>query len=255
MTALASQRRVQNMIDGLILPMSHPCKAGKIFFKGAACGLDATGMMVPMSATAGLRCVGLVDTGQASYIDTTGTTDGDVELKVEIAIWGMVNSAAGADLVTQAEMYKAVYFVDDNVVAKTDGGVGRPVAGLACRLEGGLVFVAMGFPYLGAENASQPLVGGGASNVVAVGALGLSRSTRITVDGTKAYTLANGISVGQRKSGRVTAAINTPAGTLTPASASGFTTISALDAVGDQFELEWNGTAWEVVSSTGVTIT
>jgi hypothetical protein len=252
MTALAAQRpKVRNLIDGLLLPFEHPCAATQVFYKGAFVGLNASGFLVPMAATAGLRAAGMVDTGQAAKVDTTGLSNGDVVLKVQAAIWNAKNSAA-ADQITQADMLRPVFFVDDQTVAKTDGGVGRPVAGIAVMLDGGQVMVAVGFPW-GVYDLTQ-LNGSaaGPSNLVTSGALGLTRTTRVSVTGTQAFSLANGTVVGQRKSIRCTVAASTPVGTLTPASASGFTTI-LFDAVGECAELEWNGTAWELVCTVGAT--
>jgi hypothetical protein len=251
MAPLASHRKLMNLVDGLLLSFEHPTAATQVFYKGAMVGLNASGYLVPMAATPGLRPVGAVDTGHAARVDTTGQADGETILKVEAAIWNLKNSAAG-DAITQADMYKPVYFVDDQTVAKTDGGVARPVAGIAVKLESGQVMVAVGFPFAVLD---PNLTGGetpGASNLVTSGAVGLTRSTRLSVTGTVAFTLANGTELGQRKSLRCTIAAGTPVGTLTPASASGFATI-LFDAVGETAELEWNGTAWEIVNTVGAT--
>jgi hypothetical protein len=247
MSALTAQRRISNLIDGLLLPFDYPAKASTVFYKGGFVGLDATGYLVPMTATAGLRAAGAVDTGQAAKVDTTGQSDGDTVFKVQAGIWSANNHAS--DTVTQADMLKPVFFADDNTVARTDGGVGRPIAGIAVKIENGQVYTAVGFPF-GLLDASQ--LGGaapGPSNLVTSGALGLGRTTRVSVTGTVAFTLADGTEVGQRKSIRCTVAASTPVGVLTPAHASGFSTLT-FGAVGNYAELEWNGTAWEIVATT-----
>jgi hypothetical protein len=250
MAALAQQRRLMNLIDGLILSMEHPCKATQVFHKGAFVALDATGYLVPMAATPGLRAAGAVDTGRDAKVDTTGQSDGQTILKVQAAIWNAVNHAT--DPVTQADMLKLVYFADDQTVAKTDGGVGRPVAGIAVKFEGTQVMVAIGFPFGGGESAQLGGSAPGAANTVTSGAIGLTRSSKLSVTGTQAFTLANGTQVGQRKTLRQTVAASTPNGTVTLVG-NGFTTLTGWDALNDSAELEWTGTAWDAVFLSGVT--
>jgi hypothetical protein len=251
MSALTKPRRIQNLVSGLMISLDFPVAANVVLYKGAQVALNANGYLVPAAATLGLRVVGVVDTGSGEHIDTTGMNDGDVQAKVQLAIWKFQNSSGG-DAITQADVWKRCFAVDDQTVAKTDGGVPRPVAGVIVAVDASGVFVASGVlaSLLGVEDAIRA-----PSNLVTTGALGVTtRTTRLSVTGTQAYSLADGVYVGQRKSLRCTVAAATPAGNVTPAHASGFTTISAFDAVGDFAELEWNGTAWEVVFSSGVTV-
>jgi hypothetical protein len=93
-------------------------------------------------------------------------------------------------------------------------------------------------------------------NIAAAGALSVSkRNSLLAVDGTTAYTLADGTFVGQRKTCTVISGANTPLGTITPAHPSGFATVTALGAKGDSVEFMWTGAAWIITSSQGVTIT
>ncbi len=89
-------------------------------------------------------------------------------------------------------------------------------------------------------------------NTVTSGALGVTtRTTFLSVTGTVAYTLANGTFQGQRKSLRCTVAATSPAGTLTPTTVTGFTSI-LFDAVEDAVELEWYTTSgWHIVKING----
>jgi hypothetical protein len=90
--------------------------------------------------------------------------------------------------------------------------------------------------------------------VVTVGAISVAKKTsNISIDGTKAYTLANGTTVGQLKVLVCTVAANTPAGTVTPATMLGGTAL-AFNAVGDTATLEWNGGAWCVLATNSVTV-
>lgn len=80
----------------------------------------------------------------------------------------------------------------------------------------------------------------------------LTRSSKISVDGTKAYTLAAGTE-GQRKTLKCSAATNTPAGTITLTSPD-CSTIS-ISATSHWVELEYHATGgWAVLQYAGVTL-
>jgi hypothetical protein len=89
-----------------------------------------------------------------------------------------------------------------------------------------------------------------ASSTSASGAISVATYfTNITVDGTKAFTLANGTAVGQLKKILCSAATNTPAGTITIASpVSAALDVIAISAVGDVVELVWTGAAWRILA-------
>lgn len=252
MTALANQKfGLKNLVDGLLVTIDYPAAATQVFYKGAAVGLNASGFLVPMAVTTGLRYVGVVDLGNAAKLDTTGFSNGDFLLKVQAGIWNFKNSGS-TDAIVQADMGKPVYFVDDQTVAKTDGGVSRPVAGIAIRIEGTEIMVLGGFPFEVLEPSALSGVTAGPPNTVTSGALGLTRTTFVSVTATVAFTLADGLRVNQRKSIRCTVAGSTPVGTLTPATPSGFATI-LFDAVNETAELEWTGAAWVIVNVNGAT--
>lgn len=79
------------------------------------------------------------------------------------------------------------------------------------------------------------------------------RFTDLQVDGTDAFTLADGTFTGQIKEIWCSAATTTPVGTLTPDNLSGLSTIT-FDAVDEYVKLLWNGTAWVVVQNAGATL-
>jgi hypothetical protein len=94
-----------------------------------------------------------------------------------------------------------------------------------------------------------------APETVASGALSvLKKFSNVTVDATKAYTLANGLYVGQEKWVYVSAATSTPNGTLTPASMANGTSID-LDAINEVWGGVWDGTSWNTIGLVGATIT
>lgn len=70
------------------------------------------------------------------------------------------------------------------------------------------------------------------------------------MSGTKAYTLANGTRIGQRKTIFCRAAASTPSGVVTPATPNNFATLTFANA--NAFaELEWNGSSWDLVGIGG----
>lgn len=77
--------------------------------------------------------------------------------------------------------------------------------------------------------------------------------TNILVDGTTTFGLRDGTQVGQRTVIKCTRAAYTPAGTVLPISFADGTTL-AFNAVQDQVELLWDGTNWNVLSATSVTV-
>lgn len=148
MTALAAQRRIEgNLIDGLLWPFDFPAKTGVTFYNAGLVALEASGGFLTKAdgTVATQRIVGIIDLGNNAQLTTTGS-DGAFSFKVQAGIWPFKNSSAG-DLITQADMFKSVYVADDQTAAKTSNSSARPVLGTAVRLEGGLVWVAVGFPF------------------------------------------------------------------------------------------------------------
>lgn len=81
------------------------------------------------------------------------------------------------------------------------------------------------------------------------------RFTTLAVDGTDAFTLANGTYPGQTVTVFVISGANIPVGTVTPATPLGFATVTALGALGDLVTFVWNGSGWFVSAANGVTWT
>lgn len=98
------------------------------------------------------------------------------------------------------------------------------------------------------------------AETIASGAASILTSvTWIQIDGTKAYTLADGLYDGQQKWIIAITATNTPAGTVTPAHmAEGSSHTLSYNAVGDAALLVWSALeatpTWHCVVATSVTI-
>jgi hypothetical protein len=252
MTALAAQRRIEGNLGGFDLTIDAPVQTNVVLYKGALACADATGLLVPGAATTGLRVAGWVDTGSAKdRIDMTGVAAGTVTARLKCGIYPMKNSAA-ADAITQTSFLQEVFLVDDQTVAKTDGGVARPIAGQVMRVDSnGIVWIAIGLRFPVGSPKLDALINSAAEQLSANGPISVvKRSTMLAVSGTMAFTLAAGTIVGQRKTVAAKSAASTPNAVITPAAVNGYATV-ALTARGQFAEFEWNGTAWDLVGATG----
>lgn len=133
MTALTAPR---NTITRLGDFRNQPLAAGAKVFGGALVMRNAAGFVIAGSTLTG--CVGL---GRAeATVDNSGGAAGDVSLDYRKGCFLFANSAA-ADLIGQGEVGKLCYIVDDQTVAKTDGGGTRSRAGIVDGLEDDRVWV------------------------------------------------------------------------------------------------------------------
>jgi hypothetical protein len=90
--------------------------------------------------------------------------------------------------------------------------------------------------------------------LVTSGALSVTkRTSKISIDGTKAYTLADGTFVGQIKVIICTVAANTPAGTVTPVNIDVGSSL-AFNATNDACVLVWDGTNWLIQALNSVSV-
>src|SRR4051812_14656611 len=119
--ALTKATLIDQMGDGpRIHLLSIPVKAATRVYQGALVVVDA-GYAAPGRTATGLVAAGVAL--EAGADNTTGAA-GAINLKVRRGVFKFNNSAAG-DLIVQADLLKNAYIVDDNTVAKTDGGATR----------------------------------------------------------------------------------------------------------------------------------
>lgn len=136
MTALTSGRAIARR-DGTLF--SRPVAAGVKIYTGALVVLSATKFARP-----GATALNLVADGVAeSYADNTNGVDGVVSVTVRAGCFPFANSA-GADLIAQADIGNAAYIVDDQTVAKTDGGGTRSKAGTIIDIDASGVWIGVG---------------------------------------------------------------------------------------------------------------
>ena len=138
MTALTSPRSPPSLATGKDVWTTNPVAANRKIFPGAMVGLNATGFLVPATASPTLTILGVASPktiqltrfGPAQvvlgYIDTTDLADGKAECTVHKPIAIMANNGAS---ITKAEIGKSCFAVDDQTVAKTDGGIAQVTTG------------------------------------------------------------------------------------------------------------------------------
>lgn len=104
--------------------VSRPVAADTKIFMGALVCLSAAGYATPGAVATTLVADGVA----AADADNTDGAAGDIRVEVKKGIFPFANSAAG-DAITIAEIGDTAYIVDDQTVAKTDGGATRSAAG------------------------------------------------------------------------------------------------------------------------------
>lgn len=98
--------------------------ADAVIHEGALVCLSATGYATPGAVATTLVADGIA----RSSVNNTGGANGAVLVETEKGSFRFANSAA-ADAITIAEIGDNCYIVDDQTVAKTNGGATRSIAG------------------------------------------------------------------------------------------------------------------------------
>lgn len=149
---------------------TYKIKANVRIFKGAIVGLDSAGRVMPADTIAN-GCLRIVGKSSATYDNRTGSVLGGaadaVDVDVEFGVFSCANSSSGEAL-TNAEVTKACYAVDDQTVGKTSATDTLPVAGVVTEVTGSKVYVYMG-PHVGTARAATTIAAlGVTSNLVGV---------------------------------------------------------------------------------------
>lgn len=97
--------------------------ANAVIYAGALVALNAAGFLVPGSASTTLKA-----DGRATQTVRGTAVNGEVTCDVERGVFRYANSAAG-DAITRADIGTDCFIVDDDQVAKTNGGATRSIAG------------------------------------------------------------------------------------------------------------------------------
>jgi hypothetical protein len=140
MAALTAARNTDRLGAMIGVAEGH-LKANTRVYKGSLVMKDpASGYLVPGAAAVGAIAWGRAETGTEAYADSTGQANGAVKVKVDCGVFAWANSAAG-DLIAKVDEGNDCYIVDDQTVAKTDGGGTRSKAGRIILVEGSRVYV------------------------------------------------------------------------------------------------------------------
>lgn len=133
MTALVADRNTPYK-DGETIPV--PVAASAVIFAGALVVANATGFAAPGSVATTLTYLGRAE----SSVNNTGGADAAKTVVVRRKkAFKWANHAA--DLVTQADLGKVCYILDDQTVAKTSAGSTRSIAGKVLQVEADGVWV------------------------------------------------------------------------------------------------------------------
>lgn len=142
MAALAAARNtVEYHPSPFKMPHEFPAAAAKKLYKGAIACLDASGNVTPGATATGLKALGRV----AFEADNSAGGAGAIRCKVDGGVFRYANSAA-ADAIASADKGNLCYIVDDQTVAKTDGGSTRSTAGRIYAVDSDGVWVAFVYP-------------------------------------------------------------------------------------------------------------
>lgn len=121
MTALTNGRPTKERSNDLI---AAPVAGGAKIIQGGIAVLNNTG-----NAVAGFLRNDLITLGVArDTVDNTDGNDGDRIVEARKGCFAFENSTAG-DLITRLDIGSNAYIIDDQTVAKTDGGGARSSAG------------------------------------------------------------------------------------------------------------------------------
>lgn len=122
MTALSQDRNTPRMGGET---RQGPVAAGAAIFAGALVMRNAAGFILPAQAATGLVGIGRAE----EQIDNSAGGNGDLTVMYRPGIYRFENSA-GADEITISDVGALCFAVDDQTVAKTDGGAARSPAGI-----------------------------------------------------------------------------------------------------------------------------
>ncbi len=132
---------------------STPTKAGELYslgvgatqkiFQGAIVCRNATGFAVKGATATTLKALGRAE----ALADNTSGADGAITVAYRSGCFKFANSAAG-DLIANADVGNDCFIVDDQTVAKTNGGATRSIAGKIDSVDAdGGVWVWIGVQY------------------------------------------------------------------------------------------------------------
>lgn len=137
MTALAANRATPFREGGVL---ELPVAAAKHIYQGSLVAIDASGNAEPGSTATGKLAAGRAE----AEVDNSSGSAGDLSVRVRQGTFRWGNSTS-TDEITAAEIGDQCYIVDDQTVAKTNGGSTRSVAGRVVDVDAQGVWVETDF--------------------------------------------------------------------------------------------------------------
>lgn len=138
MSALQTARLTPKLANGDYNSyLAVPIKANAVLYLGALVCVDATGYLVPGATSTTLRAVGcMANWGQyvPGPVLVGGSVNGAKQANVSVGTFKFANY--DADAITQADLLRPAYIVDDQTVARGSGGSTRSVAGQIVGVDG-----------------------------------------------------------------------------------------------------------------------
>jgi hypothetical protein len=125
-----------------------PVGAAAVLWQGALSARNAAGYLVPFTATTGLKNPCIVDSDNLQLKVTGGAANGDVQARIFFGVFPFKNVAGsgGADTLTEADVGKVVYGLDDETVVKTDRTGTLSAAGKLDRIDADGFWVSLARP-------------------------------------------------------------------------------------------------------------
>jgi hypothetical protein len=140
MTALSAERNtpVMDGNDVLVDSMYIPLAAGAKVYKGGIVALNSSGYGIAGSTSA-LTVVGRAE----KTVDNTSGSNGDLSVEVRRGSFKYANSAT-TDALSQADVGRECFLVDDQTIARTSSAGARPMAGRVTQVDTDGVWVELG---------------------------------------------------------------------------------------------------------------
>lgn len=159
MTALAANYARPRMGVGplVALTLAMPLAAAAHIYQGSLSALNQSGYLVPASADASLLIVGVAE----AEGDNSSGSAGAVTLALRRGAFYLANSSS-TDAITDADLGRNCYVVDDATVARTSNGGARPVAGVVAGVDSNGVLVEVGLHPANSDGSLDVLYPAGA---------------------------------------------------------------------------------------------
>lgn len=138
MAALSAARLTKSRLTKESRTNSYTVAASTQIWAGGLVAIDANGDIIP--ATLAANAITVVGRALESVDNTSGSA-GDLSCDVEANIVLAYANSAGADEITAVEIGKICFIVDDQTLAKTDGGATRRAAGYVRQVDSDGVWI------------------------------------------------------------------------------------------------------------------